>query len=179
MTPVLVRQRPSLRLTILLIVFFAVATFIFFDMRNEAKSIEKNEMAHESALSRNQFSTHKPTVRPPSGEKLRPDIVDIFVPRDWELPAKKHPQAPPVLVPVQPAAALQAPKLPFRLLGKIVDSDQKYSFALIRGNEMLMVHIGDHIGETYLIEDFDGVRLYFKYLPLNIRQSLLIANPNG
>ncbi|MCE9569961.1 MAG: hypothetical protein K8R10_08160 [Rhodocyclales bacterium] len=106
-----------------------------------------------------------------SPERGRAD-VDPFVPRTWE------PPPPPVVVaPVVPLPP-QAPPLPFRFFGRIVDSGEPASFILMRGSETIAVRVGDRIEPAYLVDKFDGTHLHLVYLPLNIRQTMFIGNSN-
>ena len=100
------------------------------------------------------------------------DKIDLFAPRTWE------PQlAPPVLAPTPPPAP-QAPPLPFKFFGRVVDPEQPASFILTRGTEIITVRVGDRIEPSYLVDKFDGTQLHLVYLPLNIRQTIFVGNAN-
>jgi hypothetical protein len=98
--------------------------------------------------------------------------VDPFAPRTWE-----PPPPPVVVVPVAPLPP-QAPPLPFRFFGRIVDAGQPASFILMRGSETIAVRVGDRIEPAYLVDKFDGTNLHLVYLPLNIRQTIFVGNSN-
>lgn len=98
------------------------------------------------------------------------DKVDPFAPRNWE-----PPPPPIVAAPVPPP---QAPPLPFKFFGRVVDPDQPASFVLTRGAEMMTVRVGDRIEPSYLVDKFDGSQLHLVYLPLNIRQTIFVGNAN-
>jgi hypothetical protein len=106
----------------------------------------------------------------PEGERER---VDPFAPRTWEPP-------PVIATPVAPLPPPppQAPPLPFRFFGRIVDPGQPPSFVLTRGTELITVRVGDRIEPSYRVDKFDGTMLHLVYLPLNIHQTLFIGNAN-
>ena len=99
------------------------------------------------------------------------DRVDLFALRTWEPP-------PPVVSTPAPPPPPQAPPLPFKFFGRIVDAGQAPSFILTRGTEMITVRIGDRIEPAYLVDKFDGAQLHLVYLPLNIRQTIFVGNAN-
>lgn len=105
---------------------------------------------------------------PPERER---DPVDLFAPRTWE------PPPPVVAMPIAPAPP-QAPPLPFKFFGRIVDAGQAPSFILTRGTEMITVKVGDRIEPAYRVDKFDGTQLHLLYLPLNIRQTIFVGNAN-
>jgi len=89
--------------------------------------------------------------------------VDAFAPRNF---------AP--VVPPQAAAAgaakPEAPALPFKYLGKMVE-DGKLSVFLANGDESITVHAGQRIGD-YRIDKITEAEVRFTYLPLKTKQSL-------
>lgn len=100
------------------------------------------------------------------------DKVDLFAPRTWE------PPPPPIASTPAPPPPPQAPPLPFKFFGRVVDPDQPASFVLTRGNETITVRVGDRIEPAYLVDKFDGTLLHLVYLPLNIRQTIFVGNTN-
>jgi len=88
--------------------------------------------------------------------------VDAFAPRNFS----------PV-VPPQAAAAPakpEAPALPFKYLGKMVE-DGKLSVFLTNGNDSITVHAGERIGD-YRVDKITEAEVRFTYLPLKTKQSL-------
>lgn len=90
--------------------------------------------------------------------------VDAFAPRNFS----------PV-VPAQAAAAAgpakrEAPPLPFRYLGKMVE-DGKLSVFLANGDESITVRAGQRIGD-YRIDRITEAEVRFTYLPMKTQQSL-------
>lgn len=98
--------------------------------------------------------------------------VDPFSPRTWD------PPPPPVTSIPAPPPPPQAPPLPFKFFGRVVDADRPASFVLSRGNEIITVRVGDRIEPAYLVDKFDGTQLHLVYLPLNIRQTIFVGNAN-
>jgi hypothetical protein len=95
-------------------------------------------------------------------------IVDIFAVRSWQPPLPVVPQDIKPVLPLRP----QAPPLPFRFLGKIDDAEKDLTFLLAHGDRVISTSVGAIIDRTYLVEKFDGIRLYFIYKPLKFRQSI-------
>lgn len=121
-------------------------------------------------------SARRPEIPPVGGaDAAKPepgrDRVDLFALRTWEPP-------PPVVSTPAPPPPPQAPPLPFKFFGRIVDAGQAPSFILTRGTEMITVRIGDRIEPAYLVDKFDGTQLHLVYLPLNIRQTIFVGNAN-
>ena len=88
--------------------------------------------------------------------------VDAFAPRNFS----------PV-VPPQAAAApakREAPPLPFKYLGKMVE-DGKLSVFLANGDEAVTVHAGDRVGD-YRVDKITEAEVRFTYLPMKTKQSL-------
>jgi hypothetical protein len=88
--------------------------------------------------------------------------VDAFAPRNFS----------PV-IPAQAAAARgkpEAPALPFRYLGKMVE-DGKLSVFLANGDEIVTVHAGERIGD-YKVDKITEAEVRFTFLPLKTKQSL-------
>ena len=88
--------------------------------------------------------------------------TDAFAPRNFS------PVIPPQAAGA-PAKA-EAPALPFRYLGKMVD-DGKLSVFLANGDETITVHAGQRIGD-YRVDKITEAEVRFTYLPLKTKQSL-------
>ena len=140
-----------------------------------------NEPARETTISQSHTPIAEPSARRsgslPTGADVATsesgrDRVDLFALRNWE------PPPPPVVSTPAPPPPPQAPPIPFKFFGRIVDAGQTPSFILTRGTEMITVRIGDRIEPAYLIDKFDGTQLHLVYLPLNIRQTIFVGNAN-
>lgn len=94
-------------------------------------------------------------------------VVDIFAVRSWEPPAV----AAEMVVAAAPEPP-QAPPLPFRFLGRIVDADRGAAYLLDDGSRVIVVGVGDSIGKNYRVEKYENGRLLFRYRPMNVRQAL-------
>ena len=87
--------------------------------------------------------------------------IDAFAPRNFS----------PVMPPQAAAAPRnEAPQLPFRYLGKMVE-DGKLSVFLANGDETVTVHAGQRIGD-YRVDKITEAEVRFTYLPLKTKQSL-------
>lgn len=102
-------------------------------------------------------------AQPPEGVPL----VDIFAVRSWEPPPVVAAMAAPA-----PPPAPEAPPLPFRFLGRIVDADREPAYLLDDGSRVIVVAVGDLIGKNYRVEKYENGRLLFRYRPMNVRQAL-------
>jgi hypothetical protein len=87
--------------------------------------------------------------------------ADPFSPKSFS-PAEASPQAA--------RAKPEAPALPFRYLGKLIE-DGKLSVFLANGAESLSVAAGDRIGD-YRVDKVSESEVQFTYLPLKTKQSL-------
>lgn len=101
---------------------------------------------------------------------------DPFAVRSWAPPPPPPPPAAPLVAAKPPPPPKpQAPPLPFRFLGKIVEPGKGTAFLLARGDRVVSVGVGDAIDENYLVEKYEGGRLYFVYRPLKARQSISVG----
>ena len=64
----------------------------------------------------------------------------------------------------------EAPPLPFRYLGKLIE-DGKLSVFLANGNESLIARAGERVGD-YRVDKVTESEVQFTYLPLKTKQSL-------
>ncbi|MEA3195183.1 MAG: hypothetical protein QOD26_3516 [Betaproteobacteria bacterium] len=87
--------------------------------------------------------------------------ADPFAPKSFA-----PPQAQQSATPAKP----QAPELPFRYLGKLIE-DGKLSVFLANGAESLTVTAGAKIGD-YRVDKVTESEIQFTYLPLKTKQSL-------
>jgi hypothetical protein len=88
--------------------------------------------------------------------------VDAFAPRNFSPVIPAQANAAP--------AKREAPPLPFRYLGKMVE-DGKLSVFLANGDETVTVHAGQRIGD-YRVDKITEAEVRFTYLPLKTKQSL-------
>lgn len=98
---------------------------------------------------------------------------NLFAVRTWEPP---RPVIDPKTLPPSPPPPPQAPPLPFRFIGKIVDPDAGTSYMLTSGNRVITVKVGDLVETTYRVESADHGLLTFLYQPMNIRQTLNVGS---
>ena len=84
--------------------------------------------------------------------------------------------APQIVAPVVPGA----PPLPFSYMGKMFDEESgKLVLYLAKGEVSYSVSVGDLIDGAYRVEAVSGVELTLIYLPLNIKQILIIGESNS
>lgn len=87
--------------------------------------------------------------------------VDAFAPRNFS----------PVVPPQEgPTAKREAPPLPFRYLGKMLDGD-KLAVFLGNGAESYTVTEGERVGD-YRIDKITEAEIRFTYLPMKTKQAL-------
>jgi hypothetical protein len=109
-----------------------------------------------------------PPVQHAAAENAAPP-VDIFAVHTWEPP-------PPPVAAAAPAVA-QAPPLPFRFMGRIAEPGKAPVFLLVQGDRVLPVKAGERIGAAYRLEKFEGGKLFFRYQPMNLVQTLPVGGP--
>lgn len=68
-------------------------------------------------------------------------------------------------------ARAEAPLLPFRYMGKVIDNG-KVEILLLRGAEQYAAVPGDKLGPDYRLDKVSGTALTFTYLPLKTQQTL-------
>lgn len=117
--------------------------------------------------------------------QAKPKEVDLDLARlesrGAEAPAG-DPFAPRSFAAPQAAAAAaaahkpEAPALPFRYMGKVVE-DGKTEILLLRGDEHLVVTAGQKIDGEYRLDKATKSTLTFTYLPMKTKQTLEIATP--
>lgn len=98
-------------------------------------------------------------------ERAAPGVApgaDPFAPKSFAPPQAQQQQAA--------RAKPEAPALPFRYLGKLIE-DGKLSVFLARGDESLTVSAGTTLGE-YRVDKVTESEVQFTYLPLKTKQSL-------
>ncbi|HXJ51487.1 MAG TPA: hypothetical protein VNH16_08850 [Burkholderiales bacterium] len=68
-------------------------------------------------------------------------------------------------------AAIAAPPLPFRYVGRLVQNGKAEALVL-RGNALHSVAEGDEIDGEYRVERITGAAIRFTYLPGSVKQTL-------
>lgn len=93
--------------------------------------------------------------------------TDLFAAKSWYVPPP-----PPKPVPPPPPSA---PPLPFVYLGKLIEDGQQTVF-LSKQERNYVVKMGDTIEGTYRVEEISSRVMTLVYLPLNIKQTLMIGS---
>lgn len=88
--------------------------------------------------------------------------VDPFAPRNFGSAAAPMTKGP--------AARAEAPALPFRYIGKMIDNGQLAVF-LQKGNESFSAMEGERVGD-YRIDKITENEIRFTYLPMKTKQTL-------
>lgn len=96
---------------------------------------------------------------------------DVFAPNQPQAPQASPAPGPRGAAP--PPAVPEAPPLPFRYLGQMVDGGRKLVF-LARDNAHYTVQAGQAIGDEYRVEEIASNEITLTWLPAGIRQSLAI-----
>jgi hypothetical protein len=107
-------------------------------------------------------------IRPRQSDQ---DLGNVFASHSWAPapePSKKISEEP------APPPPPEAPPLPFRFLGRLVE-DGKTAYFLQFNDRNLVMHIGDTVDKTYVLEGSNGGTLTFAYLPLNKKQTLAVG----
>ena len=87
--------------------------------------------------------------------------------------AKRSFGAPPAAQQAAAPAKPEAPELPFRYMGKVIE-DGKLEILLLRGDEHFSVAAGQKIGDEYRLDKVTTSSLTFTYLPMKKKQTLEI-----
>lgn len=88
--------------------------------------------------------------------------VDPFAPKSFGSPAAPQTKGP--------AARAEAPALPFRYIGKMIDNGQLAVF-LQKGDESFTAMEGERVGD-YRIDKITDNEIRFTYLPMKTKQTL-------
>lgn len=92
--------------------------------------------------------------------------TDLFAAKSWYVP----PPPPKSLPPPPPSA----PPLPFAYMGKLIEDGQMTVF-LTRQDRNYVVKTGDTIDGMYKVEEVNARIMTLTYLPLKIKQTLMIG----
>ena len=132
----------------------------------------------KQALPRNPSANQVALLKPVQGSTLgdreallspllsRSEQTRLFSEHTWVVPVKKPPPAP--VVPT-------APPNPFKYLGKQLSGNEIKVF-LSEGERTWVVQEQSALGQQYKVETIRPPRLTLVYLPLNIRQDIVIGN---
>jgi hypothetical protein len=90
---------------------------------------------------------------------------DPFAKRSFGAPAGAQAAAAP--------AKPEAPELPFRYMGKVIE-DGKLEILLLRGDEHFAVAAGQKVGTEYRLDKVTASALTFTYLPMKKKQTMEI-----
>jgi hypothetical protein len=100
---------------------------------------------------------------------------NLFASRNWSPPPKPVEKLKEAAAPQPPPP--EAPPLPFRFLGRMVDNG-KISYFLQWNDRNLVMHAGESVDGTYVLEGESGGGLTFTYVPLNQKQTLVVGEVN-
>lgn len=172
-------MRRHRRLILLLGLFVLLAGLVIFDPPGQrsaspaiAAALPPRAPAERTVVERpgephGEASTTLMALRPRRPLETPPE--NAFASRDWTPPPPPPPPAPPPPPP-------QAPPLPFLFLGKQLVGEQWQVF-LGRQDRTYIVHAGDVIEDTYLVDKIAPPLLALTYLPLKQSQTLTIGTP--
>jgi len=90
---------------------------------------------------------------------------DLFGSRSWEPRVREQKKAPP------PPPPPQAPPVPFAYVGRWIEQGET-TVVLSKERQHYILHAGDKVDGTYLLETVENDKLIIRYLPLNIAQVL-------
>lgn len=116
----------------------------------------------------------QPPAKQASTQPETPPITDVFAVRNWE-PPPPPPPTPNAAAPNAPPPPPEPPPLPFRYLGRIVESGKPDAFLLAQGNRVIAVSVGNVIDGTYRVEKYENGQLHFFYQPMKAHQTLAVG----
>lgn len=99
-------------------------------------------------------------------EPVEDAATDLFAAKSWYVPPP-----PPKPMPPPPPSA---PPLPFAYMGKLIEDGQMTIF-LTKQDRNYVVKTGDTIDGTYKVEEVSARMMTLTYLPLKIKQTLMIG----
>jgi len=92
--------------------------------------------------------------------------------KSWHVPPPPAPPSPPPALP--PPLPPTAPVLPFVYMGKMDEGSGRWIVYLVKGEQFFAVRKGETFDNTYRIDGIENGNLVIQYLPLSIKQYLLI-----
>ncbi len=93
---------------------------------------------------------------------------ELFAAKSWYVPPP-----PPPTKPISPPPPT-APPLPFVYMGKLIEDGQQVVF-LSKQERNYVVKRGDTLDNTYRVDEINGRVMNLTYLPMNIKQTLMIG----
>lgn len=115
--------------------------------------------------------------------KFNGEADDIFAATSWE--PKRSPIINPqlALAPRQnaesaPPPAPVAPPLQFKYVGKVTEGNITSAFISMADESNYIAKVGERVDANYRVDRIDDNAIEFTYLPLGIKQTLLINNDN-
>lgn len=109
-------------------------------------------------------------------EQEQPANVDPFAARGWQVPSDMVATivAPVVSAPVQLAAPIAPPALPFQFIGRMNDSGTEVVY-LSQGEQMLFARRGETLQGTFKVLQISPRQIEFLHVPTG--EKLLMALP--
>ena len=98
------------------------------------------------------------------------EAADLFTSKTWYVPPPQPKQPKQPLLPPPPTA----PMLPFVYMGKLIEDGQLTVYLNKLGHNYV-VKLGDTIDDMYKVELVTPRMMTLVYLPLNIKQTLMIG----
>lgn len=187
------RKQKILAISLLLTLLATAYTYLN-ENRQVVVAVSESSMNSSSAsldkyalLAQNPIETHRPTESRRLFYTPRIDIFEVYVPPKAKEPVrdiiiKNKPILPKksmVFVsqpPVQPPPLPSIPALPFKYIGKLFGDDEYVVFLSLHGKS-LSVKLGDVLQQTYRIEEIKPPLMQVTYIPMNIKQTLMIGEP--
>lgn len=147
----------------LLIAITAVAS------QQDKKTSDKDEITSRKQPSAPATADRIDSVQLERLKRVRMQVnkADIFRSKSWYVPPPPAPPAPP--------PPPTAPPLPFTFLGKIQESAGKQTIFLAGDNRVYLVHEGETIDDTYSVDGIANGKLELTYLPLKIKQFIIMG----
>lgn len=111
-------------------------------------------------------------------QKSDEDVANAFGPTVWYVPPPPPPppaQVAQVQEKAPPPPKPTAPPLPFQYFGRYQDSTAQVVM-LVKGDQIYTVSEGETIEGNYRVERVDAGVIELRYLPLNIKQSVLTGD---
>lgn len=129
---------------------------------------------HRSAF---RHDTQSPELRIPEAIVIRPGGAPHENPFFKPVPVVAV-SLKSITAPAEPPQIKAAPPpLPYVYLGRMED-DGKIIIFLGKGSDSLSVHIGETVDGAYLVQEMNEKSITLVYLPLDVKQMLMIGDSN-
>lgn len=152
------------------------------DMEEAVQPILPARQASNSAREKKSDIGHLP-IEQLGKRKFNGEADDIFAATSWE-PKRSLPISNPqlALAPRQnaesaPPPAPVAPPLQFKYVGKVTEGNITSAF-LSMAESNYIAKVGERVDANYRVDRINDNAIEFTYLPLGIKQTLLIDNDN-